>query len=188
MRSRLELVHRGVQLGALIHGSLSLRGEERAIQQQHRRQIGADLGHHGAPALLLRVGRRAGGARRRGRLGRRGRIVDRIEEELVGAVRLPAPLRAEAEQVHAALAVEDLERGGLALDALGMQQVAALQRIAVARVGGQHGAAESGLGLKRRAALEHHDRARAAGPARRRAPYRGVPRAAASRSNRTARA
>ena len=46
----------------------------------------------------MRVGWGYGGAGRGGRLCRRWRIVDRIEEEFVGAVGLPAPLWAEAEQ------------------------------------------------------------------------------------------
>ena len=52
-------------------------------------------------------------------------VVERVEQELVGAVRLPAPLRPEAEQDDVAAAVVGVERGRLALNQVRAQQEAA---------------------------------------------------------------
>src|SRR5258708_3202606 len=94
----------------------------------------------------------------RGR-GRRSSLLEiqRVEEKLIRAVRLAAPLRTEAEQQHATLTVSHVDRGGLAFDALRPGQVAAHERIAIARIARQHRTLEVALGIERRSALEHHD-------------------------------
>src|SRR5882724_3773742 len=83
--------------------------------------------------------------------------IERVEEKLVRAVRLAAPLRAEAQQQHVALTVSHVDGGGLALNALRPGKVAAHERIAVARIACEDRALEFGLGVERRPALEHHD-------------------------------
>src|SRR5258708_4648410 len=83
-----------------------------------------------------------------------------VHEELVGGVRLAAPLRAEPEQNHAAPAVGNLEGGGFTLNALRVEQVAAGQGRPIARISRQDDAFEFGLGIEGRAALKHDHRLR----------------------------
>src|ERR1035441_5263274 len=90
--------------------------------------------------------------------GHAGGIVDGIEDQLVRAVRLPAPLGLEAKQIDSPIALEDFERGDFPLNAFGVQQVPALQRIPVAGVSRQNRAAETALLLEDRSAFEHEDR------------------------------
>src|SRR5215469_1655582 len=86
------------------------------------------------------------------------RLVKRVEEKLIRSVRLPAPLWPEPQQINAPLPVLHFERGGFALNALGMQQVPAHERVFVLRVRRQHAPVQPLLGLECWPALKHHDR------------------------------
>src|SRR5215468_685084 len=85
------------------------------------------------------------------------RLVESVKDEFVGSVRLSAPLGPEPEQVDASIAILHFKCGGLSLNAVGMQQVSAHQRILVFRIRGQNAAAEALRRLKGRAPLEHDD-------------------------------
>src|SRR5258708_4204685 len=71
----------------------------------------------------------------RGR-GRRSSLlqIERVEEKLVRTVRLAAPLGTEAQQQHATLTVSHVDGSGLTFDSLRAGQVAAHERIAIARI------------------------------------------------------
>src|ERR1035438_2490335 len=84
-------------------------------------------------------------------------FVERIHEEFIGTVRLPAPLRLEFVKKNAAAAIGHFERGDLVLNSFGMEQQPALQRIAVLWIARQHSAVESRLYGKGRTLLEHYD-------------------------------
>src|SRR5579885_48561 len=81
--------------------------------------------------------------------------IERVEEELIGAVRLAAPLRTEPKQNHMPLAILGVESRDFALDPVRSGKVTALKRRAVARITRQDRTLERRLDLKRRTALEH---------------------------------
>src|SRR5438309_1443424 len=73
-------------------------------------------------------------------------------------MRLATPLRTEAQEDHATLAIRDLDRSGLALDSIGPDQVSAGERRPLLGVARENRALEIRLRFECRPALEHHDR------------------------------
>src|SRR5580658_11148566 len=74
--------------------------------------------------------------------------IKRVHEEFVRAMRLPPPLRPEAQQNHVAFAVIDVQRRRFPLDFPRADQVSAGQRVAVFRIARQNRALELGLRIE----------------------------------------